>query len=262
MRHGRFIYILGDVHGRFNLLNDFINKKIRNDRALAAIAPYWKAEGDDLQAIILQCGDFAYYWPFCDSAGAIRNQVNFLPGGYAPVYWVGGNHEDWDQLEQLGAKITEVDRGVFYCPFGATLQISPDITVLFAGGAESVDKDWRLQEMRKGSPKIWWEQEGVSEADLQRLDQVARADWVISHTAPNAFAVEKCLRNLWSAGHLHEPSRDRLEEIFLRYAPKNWWFGHFHQHMAGRIDGCDWECLDALDNSGKAWEKIYLEWED
>lgn len=50
--------------------------------------------------------------------------------------------------------------------------------------------------MKNGSPKIWWEQEGISEKDLKRLTLEPKADWVISHTAPASFdlkwAMDEC----------------------------------------------------------------------
>lgn len=108
MRHGRFVYILGDVHGDFDDLNDFIYLKIAKDKNLSAIASRWKADGDDLQVLILQCGDLAFFWPRRERP-VIRNKITFL--GSVPIYWIGGTHEDWDQLDRLGTGITEVDRG-------------------------------------------------------------------------------------------------------------------------------------------------------
>lgn len=34
MRHGRMIFVLGDVHGEFWMLNKFISQKIRQDGEL------------------------------------------------------------------------------------------------------------------------------------------------------------------------------------------------------------------------------------
>lgn len=261
MRHGRFIYIMGDVHGEFNRLNSFINTQIRLDKTLKAIAPYWQKDGDDLQVMILQCGDFAYFWPGEDRIGKILNQIDWLPGGRVPIYWVGGNHEDWDQLDALGPQITEVDHGIFYCPFGSTLAISPDVNVLFAGGAESHDIAVRLRWMAAGEPKCWWRQEGISDNDLDRLASVPKADWVISHTAPASFDFKDKLPSIGNP-HQNEPSRAKLEQVLLKFAPSRWFFGHFHKHMTGKAGNCAWMCLSEFPGSSKPWEKIYLEWSD
>lgn len=263
MRHGRIIYVLGDVHGNFRLLNEFINKKIRLDKTLRTISPRWRKSNDDLQVLILQCGDFAYFWPFDDSRGAIKNAVEFLPAGYVPIYWTGGNHEDWDELDRLGTDIAEIDKGIFYCPFGSTLKLAPSVTVLFAGGAESADMDWRWIEMKKGAPKIWWEQEGISEEDMARLDKLSHADWIVSHTAPYAFDMSKKAGYAWDLGsHVNEASRGKLERVLVKYEPSRWFFGHFHHYKSGFTDGCEWECLSSLGSATKSWDKVYLEWED
>lgn len=260
MQHGRVIFVVGDVHGDFNALNKFINRRIRQARELGAVAARWRADGHDFGVLVLQCGDMAYFWPQMDSGGAIRNEADFLPGRRVPIYWVGGNHEDWDRLDSLGSGIVEIDRAIYYCPFGSTLPITPDLTVLFAGGAESADKDWRLSEMARGVPRIWWPQEGISHADMARLEAVPRADWVVSHTAPASFDVEAFMRG--DDWHFNEPSRLKLEQVLVKYSPRRWFFGHFHRPMHGLTGGCDWECLAALGSSGRAWEKIYMEWED
>lgn len=259
MKHERYIYILGDVHGDFVALNRFINKEIRQNKSLRE-----SVKGDDARVMILQCGDFAYFWPFCNSGEAIRNRIDWLPGGQVPIYWTGGNHEDWDELDRLGTQIMEVGKGVHYCPFGTTLEISPDVTVLFAGGAESseYDRQDRLADMANGCEKIWWEQEGVSEADLARLADVPKADWVISHTAPASFDLASKMRG-WEFGvHLNEPSRQMLDAVFRKYHPKRWFFGHFHQYAQGETDGCQWKCLANLDGYCRSRDRVYLEWED
>lgn len=151
-----------------------------------------------------------------------------------PVYWTVGSHED---RHRLGAQITEIDSGIFYCPFGNTLAISPDVTVFFAGGGESHDIESRLRWMADGALKCWWKQEGVSDDDSSRLASVPKADWVISHSAPASFDFKD---KLPSVGNLNEPSRDKLEQVMLKYAPLRWFFGHFHKRMTGQAWICAW----------------------
>ena len=248
----KLVYILGDIHADFAKLNYFIDKRIRMDRALRQAA----SEGP-VEVAILQCGDFGFFWPRLENKGAIENHVGFL-GGRIPIYWCGGNHEDWDRLDKY-QEMAEIDNGIFYCPFGTTLDLSPDIRVLFAGGAESQDKEWRIDEMRKKRIKIWWEQEGISESDLDRLDSVPRADWVISHTAPNAFDVAGPGIGGPFAPSYPSPSRGKLEHIKWKYAPKRWFFGHFHFYNRGRVDGCDWTCLASIGSGDLFWAKEYID---
>ncbi len=270
MKYGKIVFILGDVHGDFAGLNTFINKKIRNSKALRKIAQEWQEKGYKFEIVIMQCGDFAYFWSGYGAKGLIKNQISFLSSGYVLIYWCGGNHEDWDQLDALfktnpaadKTGIIEIDNSIYFCRFGATLQLMPDITVLFAGGAESSDKEWRIREMLKDPtcPKIWFKQEGISESDLDRLDNVEKADWVISHTAPTAFHIN--LPKSTFDGHLIESSREKLEYVRERYHPKRWYFGHFHHNQTGFTDGCQWQCLTYNESGEKFWETVYLESEE
>lgn len=263
MLHGRMFLILGDVHGEFGMLNNFINKLVRQNEMFSGMAEIYREAGDDFQVIILQCGDFAYYWPLENNMNKIKNQIDWLPNGHVPIYWAGGNHEDWDELDRLASGITEVDRGVFYCPFGSTLEVKPDLTILFAGGAESHDKAERLEEMRRGAPKIWWEQEGILEKDLERLARVSKADWVISHTAPSVFDLRWAVDEFYvNIAHFSQPSPKILDRIFDKFHPKRWFFGHFHHFMQGNTDGCKWEGLANIGGGFRFWDKVWLEWED
>lgn len=258
----KIVYIIGDVHGEFGELNAFINREIRQNRSMRAIAADWRARGADLEVLILQCGDFAFYWPGCNNDRAIHNEVPFLKNGLVPIYWCAGNHEDFDRLDSLFTpespasldNIAQLARGVYFCRFGACLDLDEQTRVLFAGGAESADKSERVPH------KSWWPQESVDSADLDRLAHVPRAELVISHTAPAAFDLESQLGAAWSFDrtHLYEPSRHMLDEVLEKYHPRRWYFGHFHKAMRGRTDGCDWQCLNYLGGSGKSWEKLYF----
>ena len=67
------ILVVGDLHGHFKLLNGLIT--------------------DEAPDIVLQCGDFAYFWPDRDSRGMIQpNRTK--------VYWCPGNHEDWATINR------------------------------------------------------------------------------------------------------------------------------------------------------------------
>lgn len=242
--NSRIVFILGDVHGDFRKLNEFIDRKICAHPAIKALAADSLREGGELEVTILQCGDMAYFWPRKSNLGRIQNNVSFLKDGRVNIYWCAGNHEDWDKLDSLGTEISEVDAGIFFCPFGSTLKLSPEITVLFAGGAESVDHMARFLKMCQGYHKIWWTQESISEADIARLDSVQRADWVISHTAPMCFGIQAWLAgNPWSGVPKDNTSMIMLDRVFARYRPKKWFFGHFHIHAKGKHENCEWECL-------------------
>ncbi len=63
MKHIRLLYILGDLQGDFKRLNWFITWEIRRNSEIHQMADDYRKAGVDFQALIIQCGDFAYYWP-------------------------------------------------------------------------------------------------------------------------------------------------------------------------------------------------------
>ena len=103
---------------------------------------------------------------------------------------------------------------------------------MFCGGAASHDRD----EREPGTE--WWAQEEIDEADMRRLPEGQHIDWIVSHAKPPAFDLPGC-------GHgMIDRSVGYLEEIRLKYRPSRWFFGHYHRHGTGCIDGCRWMGLD------------------
>lgn len=194
------IYVVGDVHGQFNDLNVFINKKKPD--------------------IVLQCGDFGY-WPKFDHE-TIKNPRT-------KIYFCDGNHEDHDALG--GLVENEVFPNVYYMKRGSVLTLPDNRNVLFIGGALSIDKEYRTPHYD------WFEQEVISEKDISSLPDI-NIDIVISHTAPLKFVLfdyhydykfydvsrdlldvvfDKYKPKLWYFGHMHKQSHG--------YEEKCEWFG-------------------------------------
>ena len=256
----QIIYILGDVHGNLDTLNAFIDLKVRNSTPIMEIAKDFERNGDEFEVFVFQVGDMAYFWPRSNNLGKIQNRIDFLHDKKVKIYWCGGNHDDWDQLDALFAgtreNIAELEDGFYFCRFGATLNLFDGQTVLFAGGAESVDKDYRLEQMRLGCPPIWWPQEGVLSADLERLDYVKKADIVISHTAPMRFNLNPWLaNNSHSKFRIDNTSRKALDIVLKKYDPQKWFFGHFHEWMQGKTGRCEWLGLADILKSG-SWSVL------
>lgn len=255
----QIIYFLGDVHGVFGKLNEFIDREIRRREVFSRIARDCRISGEDFEILIIQLGDFALFWPGCDNRGKIDNRLDFLPGGRIKIHWCGGNHDDWDEIERRlsGRDMDEHDAGIFLHGFGSTLTLANGKTLLFCGGAESVDRDARVMEMMQGGKTCWWKQEGVSREDMERLAAVPAADIVVSHTAPRCFDTESWLvGNGWSGRSREEESRRRLDAVLDRYHPEKWFFGHFHERMSGKTKGCRWLGLADVSQGPEAWQSM------
>lgn len=230
------IIICGDLHANFWAVNKLISKKSKI-------------------STILQCGDFGYFpkehgKTYLDNIGKIKtfNQYKFKNKNI-PIYWCDGNHEDHESLEKL--ENNEIMKNVFYQRRGSTITIPDNRTILFMGGADSIDKQYRT------AGHDWFPQEIISEKDLHNLPDID-VDIIISHTCPKEFDVLKGVKTPFSDlkyNKYQDPSRERLSYVLDKYNPSLWYFAHFHLFKTGFYNNCKWTCLSGV-GMGKWWIKI------
>jgi len=204
------IYICGDIHCNFNILNEFIEQK--------------KPE------IIFQVGDLGV---FPDIPLIIKNDNT-------KIYFCPGNHEDWNYLDSL--KNNEIQKNIFYMKKGSILEIN-NKKILFVGGAISIDKIIRTE----GAD--WFKQEVLLNKDIENIPDV-NIDIVISHTCPDLVFKYLNLRK-----YIFDPSQYLLDNIFIKYKPKQWFFGHFHKYMEFDFNDCHFTILNKISSEGDDWFK-------
>lgn len=242
------VLVCGDLHGYWRHLNTLINKKN--------------------PAIILQAGDFGY-WPSYHNTRSIDtgkkewvegdlNHPELVQLGYSrrqitarwdqygiknhntSIYFCDGNHEDHDALDYL-CDGWEIMPGVFFKKRSSTLTLPDGRVVLFMGGADSIDKKWRVQ------GKDWFPQELISYKDIDRLPD-CKIDIVISHTCPEV--------GVHYLNHLeqkfHDSSQAALTYVLEKYKPSLWFFGHFHQYKKFQFKDTVFYALD-MASVGSTW---------
>jgi len=239
MDYDNSIIVTGDIHGDWSALNKLINHK--------------------KPKIVLQTGDFGYFPRLIEirQHGIIslieRNKVNDplllkqrkypkLPQG-SKLYFCDGNHEDHESLGL--ATSNEVYPNVFHMKRGSTITLPDGRIVLFMGGAESLDKDSRIQ------GRDWFPEEEIKDSDIRNLDLNRKIDIVISHTCPMEFDVYDF------GGKERDSSRLALSYILEIFRPSLWYFGHWHIYKTGFVKNCRWTVLDMTwGSSGKWWEYL------
>jgi len=211
------ILITGDIHGSFGRLNDLINKKKPD--------------------MVICCGDFGY-WPNV-SWGEPLSNIKLQTA--SKLLWCDGNHEDHWALRYRTTD--ELAPDIFYMPRGSTYKLPDGRTILFMGGAHSIDY------MRRKRGIDWFPEETISESDLMNLPD-CKVDIFITHTCPEEL-VPDLLKIDWRKKH--DPSNRALSELWKIYKPKLWFFGHWHHYLEGKMMGTNWYCLGASGFDTRWW---------
>lgn len=231
------ILVVSDIHGSWGILNELISKKQPD--------------------VILQVGDFGWWPHFHKKKGlmprgelynqfGIKNRLN--NGGLCQIYWLRGNHSCADDLNCLTPdyKPLEIQDGITYCPFGTVLTIN-GYNVLFCGGAESTDKQYRIEGVS------WWRDEIITQKDMDHLPERDDIDVVLSHTIPRGFFPYMPI----NGERYNDPSTMALQIVLEQYKPKSWASGHFHKFIKRRINlstgSCNWISLSIKETGGTWW---------
>ncbi len=211
------ILITGDIHMDFGRLNDIISKKKPD--------------------MIICCGDFGF-WPNV-SWGAPLSNIKLQ--GAEKLLWCDGNHEDHWALRDR--EKDELEPGIIYMPRGSTYTLEDGRTIMFMGGANSIDKQFR----KLGYD--WFPEEGITQKDLHNLPDV-KIDIFITHTCPSELVLE--LRKFYPEKSF-EPSNHALSELQRKYKPDLWFFGHWHHYKEGTLFGTKWCALSAPSFNDRWW---------
>ena len=233
------VYICGDVHGNFV---DFSQK-----------LHLLKMQHPLKHIYVFVCGDFGH-WPKYDFGTLV------VPNDVA-VYFCPGNHEDWDDLDEI-AGMTNFGKtfklanpcyegDVYFCDFGCVITVLGK-SFMFCGGADSIDKAFRKEGVS------WFPQEVITEADMEKLPRFTDVDIVISHTCPTELAskIKQCV-NTFRGEKVNDPSNDKLSKILRDYKPKQWFFGHWHVPFTADVNDCKFLCLSDIDDYHSNWMVRY-----
>lgn len=228
------ILVVGDIHAAWGRFNQLIREQQPD--------------------MILQCGDFGF-WP----GHRFYDPATKLQPGSTLVHWIDGNHDDHYAIQaRLKANqlfLSDELPDVVFQPRGSIVTLPDGRTVLFAGGAFSVDNRIRLP------GKDWFpDLEILTEEDLKRFpdpDSI-KIDIVISHTAPNEFSAKGLPLEQWPDwwDQDKDPSADILSKVLQAYKPSQWFFGHFHLYQEGSYNGCDWYGLDHARGDTRWWMEL------
>jgi len=119
-------------------------------------------------------------------------------------------------------------------PRGSTYKLDDGRNILFMGGADSIDKQWRTPGFD------WFPEEHITQRDMENLPD-EKVDIFITHTCPNELLPEMIKHDYRKKD---DPSNYYLSELWKIYKPDLWYFGHWHHSTTGLLMGTRWHALN------------------
>lgn len=230
------VLIVGDIHGQFYELLQFITEMKSLFRIQAAI----------------QLGDFGFFPELFES---MEEQDQYFP---VPLYVIDGNHEDheWLYLSSLNNEMeTWKQKHNIYFLQRATVLNLGGAKIGAIGGALHVDQPQQFSAKYKTSNYIQ-KAECESAIDLFNLE---KPELIISHTCPTGIGigikgnehfdhsiVQFIVNEGFDPGASDDCGDRQLTHLWdsLKYKPKAWAFGHFHVDHVKKIDETLFVCND------------------
>lgn len=215
------------------------------------IIPKIYKAGDYKIQHVLVCGDFGLWTHMADGQSFLDEVNEAARINNLTVYAVGGNHENWDHWNWFTANMPTakgwamVRRRVLLAPKAHRWKWAGK-EFIAAGGAVSVDKDYRLAKERGGlyhdkdwgtytdmgkgtGPRtLWWHNEQLLDADVDVIKTWGKADYLITHDCSNYTPFRDRLKPDMDS-QIH---RQRIDEVLKSVQPSL----HFHGHMHTKYD--------------------------
>lgn len=208
------IMVLGDTHGETQWLINMVKSA--------------KRKGVNR---ILQVGDFGIWTHEAEGHRYLDAVNEVLRSTGIKLYFLGGNHENWDHLdwfEKNNAKTfhghTHIRSHILYTGrvnrwvWG---EKGSEKVFQAVGGAYSIDRAHRTV------GKSLWLQEEIPERVVYGLEKAGRqADYLFTHDAPSCVPMGNLKPDAQSVEH-----RALMDRIGKATRPNLWFHGHYHKWM-------------------------------
>lgn len=197
-------------------------------------------EGFTKEDFVIVLGDFGVFW---DNKHNACQKLAQLAKKNFTVAFVDGNHENFNLIKEMetlcywkGGYIGLLPFGAIHLLRGEIYQIG-DKRIGVCGGAESIDKDWRIEN------ESWWAAEKITDLDVENfkrnLKDNKKIDLMLSHDCPASITKLVGLYSGVNSAKISS-SQMQLEHILAISDIKKWYFGHWHIDMGF---GSQFECL-------------------
>lgn len=254
------IVVAGDWHGNNLWAYDVVRKAA-------------EVLKDEPYPLILHLGDFGVWGG--PSGEKYRKGVSYmLTKKNAVLFFIDGNHENFNILDKRALKYTVPDLGdniwdgavqvrenLFHLPRGSRW-IWHDRKWLGCGGAVSIDKKWRVLN------KSWWTQETITPEQAEFVKAGGKCDVMITHDCPSMVFLNLPV-GMFPHKETAEADAHRvlLQGIVNEVQPEYLMHGHMHRQFTKfitknwakvRVDGLD---MDGEPGNWFVLNTKTMEWE-
>ncbi len=173
---------------------------------------------------IMQVGDFGI-WPGKEGDEYLYILDRYLTKHNIRLYFLPGNHEDWNQLDlwqKEGPKtlegFTSILNNIYYTG-KINNWIWENKKFAVVGGATSIDRKWRKLN------ESWWPQEALTNKEVIQARDIGKSDYLFTHDTSLQHPFEFLSYNIESEIH-----RGYMSEIGSAIRSDLWFHGHYHEY--------------------------------
>jgi Icc-related predicted phosphoesterase len=171
---------------------------------------------------IIQVGDFGV-WPGKEGREYLLILSRFLMKKKVNLYFVPGNHEDYNQIDEWNETLPknrdghiEVEPNLFYAGKVNSWEWEGK-KFASVGGAYSIDRKWRRLN------ESWWRQETLTDEEENAAVDLGKVNYLFSHDCPSYHPFKHLKVDYDSEIH-----RQRMTRIGKALQPYIWFHGHMH----------------------------------
>lgn len=228
------ILLAGDTHGDFSSVQHKVDMAVKHG----------------VQRIVI-LGDFGLWWGF-EGVQFIDHINAYATEKHRQIFAIPGNHENydwWNSAVAAAQKSKATAHGWAY--LRTNVLLSPRVhdfvwnnkQFVVAGGAVSIDKQYRLEYERKKGKRIWSKDEQLTDDEVDallstRLGAGSGVDYLLTHDCSNMTPWRSRLKPDFES-QIH---RQRIDRVLKGIQPRFHFHGHMHQRYdwQNRVDGDKW----------------------
>ncbi len=211
---GKIVFV-GDIHGQLDEMYKRVAQVSSDVQAIVQVGDFEAIRTpSDISNVLgpkkyRNLGDFSKY----------HNEEKLAP---VPTYFIGGNHEDYDFLDQNHPEGFDVAPRIHYLGRSGVIEIE-GVKIGFLSGIYAPDK---FDRKRKFSNKS----EGIHSGKSRRkaiyfnkedVSRIGECDVLIAHDPP---------------GTIQEREYNPIDEIIQKFTPKLAVFGHLHYPIESAVN--------------------------